>query len=115
MNTIDLIIPVGIVLASGLGLPLLVLLPWMIASRRKAQYAARIRQMSLAGVVLATFGFLWILLNGHRSDARVIFVGIAPGGIVWFISLIWGCLGRPAQIIRGFEVQPMSTSGDSSK
>ena len=114
MKTLELLTPFVFVLAGCAGVLLLVLLPWMIASSRKAQHAVWVRRTSLAGVVLSTFGFLWILLAQHRAGLMGIIFSLTPGAIVWLISLLWGCLGRPAQIIRGFEVRPLGESVESS-
>ena len=114
MDSQELWAPVAILLASGVGLMLLVLLPWMIASTRKARRAQQIRILSLAGVVLSTIGFLWGLLGGFNGFHPVV-IGITPGAVVWLIALIWACLGRPTAIVRGFEVRPLARSSESPR
>jgi hypothetical protein len=109
----DLLLPIGLLLFGGGGLILITVLPGMIANGRKAARPDRIRQLSLLGVVLATFGFLWGLLGRFRAGPGVLIVGIIPGAIVWLIAVLWACFARPAEPVRGFEVQPLSPRGES--
>ncbi len=106
---------VTIVLAGGVVLFVLVLLPWMIASSRKAQHAARVRQLSLLALVLSTLGFIWGMLAARHYGPLILILSIVPGAVLWLITLIWACLGRPAQIIRGFEVQPLTAPDHRQK